>query len=173
MARLRGGNAPVGPRRLLGIYLDDHLAVLTAGCELVQRTLGETKDPEIRSLLEQVLQELREDRDGATRVVRSLGRAPSTLKQRLAWTAEKLGRLKLNGAVTTHSPLSRLVELEGIAAILGASRALWQSLAQAGPPEAREDAARRAARAEERLAAVDELSAVVAGVVFGGGSRRL
>lgn len=173
MARLRDGNAPPGPRRLLGIYLDDHLAVLTGGCELVQRTLGETNDPEIRSLLEQVLQELREDREAATAVVRSLGRTPNTLKQRLAWAVEKLGRLKLNGAVTAHSPLSRLVELEGIAGILGASRALWQALAQAGPSDGRDDAARRAARAEERLAGVEELRVVVAGVVFGGGSRRL
>ena len=30
------------------------------------------------------------------------------------WVAEKAGRLKLNGSLLTYSPLSRLVELEGL-----------------------------------------------------------
>ena len=32
-----------------------------------------------------------------------------------AWTAEELERLKLNGQLAGYSPLSRLVELEGLA----------------------------------------------------------
>jgi hypothetical protein len=165
--------ATVDPPRLLGIYLDDHLAVLVGGGELARRTLRETKDEEIRHFLEQVLPELEDDRVAAERVVRSLGRAPNRLKQRLAWAGEKAGRLKLNGAITAHSPLSRLVELEGMAAILGASHALWTSLAHAGPADGREDAARRAARAGERRAALEELRLTVAGVVFGAGDRQL
>jgi hypothetical protein len=165
--------AGIDPRRLLGIYLDDHLAVLVGGSELLHRTLGETKDDEIRSFLEQVLPELEDDRAAAERIVRSIGRAPNRLKQRLAWVGEKAGRLKLNGAVKAHSRLSRLVELEGIAAILGASHALWTSLAHAGPEGGREEAARRAARAGERLRTLDALRLPVAGVVFGGGSRQL
>lgn len=160
-------------RRLLGIYLDDHLAVAVGGCELVRRTLGETRDPAIRSFLEQLLPDLRDDCEAASRVARSLHRTPSRLKQRLAWAAEKAGRLKLNGALTGYSPLSRLVELEGIAGVLGASRALWTTLAHAGPAAGRDDAARRAARAEERLATLYELRLATAEVVFGGGSRRL
>jgi hypothetical protein len=160
-------------RRLVGIYLDDHLAILVGGYELVQRTLGETKDPAIRSFLNKLLPELRDDREAATRVVRSLGRSPNRLKQRLAWAGEKAGRLKLNGAVTGYSPLSRLVELEGIAVILGASRAVWCSLAHAGPAEGRADAGRRAARTEERLATLEELRLDAAEVVFSGANRRL
>jgi len=161
------------PQRLLRIYLDDHLAVVVGGLELVQRTLGETGDPEIRSFLEELLPELRDDREAATRVVRSLGRTPNRLKQRLAWAGEKAGRLKLNGALTGYSPLSRLVELEGIGVILGASRALWRSLAQAGPVEGRDDAGRRAARAGERLDILEELRLEAAEVVFTRGGRRL
>ena len=79
----------------------------------------------------------------------------------------------MNGALTGYSPLSRLVELEGIAAILGASRALLQALAHAGPAERRDDAARRAARAGERIAILEELRLAAAEVVFTGGGRRL
>ena len=166
-------DVPVDPQRLLGIYLDDHLAVLAGGFELVRRTLGETGDPEIRSFLEELLPELRDDREAASRVVCSLGRTPNRLKQRLAWAGEKAGRLKLNGTLTGYSPLSRVVELEGIGVILGASRALWQALAHAGPAEGRDDAERRAARAAERLAVLEKLGIAAAEVAFTGGGRRL
>jgi hypothetical protein len=172
VADLMARGAPAA-QRLLGIYLDDHLAVLIGGAELVRRTLSETSDPEIRRFLEALLPDLEADRAGAERIARTLGRRPNALKQRLAWAAEKAGRLKLNGRVVGYTPLSRLVELEGAAAVLGASRALWRSLEHAGPAHEREYAAARAARADEHLAALEELRLAVAEVVFDGGNRRL
>jgi hypothetical protein len=167
----RGGSPT--PERLLGIYLEDHLAVLVGGCELVRRALGETHDPELRRFLEQLLPELRADRAAAARVLRSLGREPSRLKEQLAWAGEKVGRLKLNGALVSHSPLSRLVELEGIAAVVGADRALWRALAHAGPGADREDAERRALAMDERLRRVEELRLAAADAVFSGSGRPL
>src|SRR5262249_13612316 len=110
LARLRRASGPPNPRRLLKIYLDDHHAVLTAGCELVRRMLGEAGGPGRRRFLGELLPELRDDREAATQVVRSLGLAPNRFKQPLAWAGEKAGRLKLNGALTGRSPLSRLLE---------------------------------------------------------------
>jgi hypothetical protein len=144
--------------RFLGIYLDDHVALLVGGCELVQRTLRATTEPAaVRSFLERLLPELRDDRAAAARAARAAGRSPSKLKQRLAWIAEKAGRAKLNGSVTSRSPLSLLVELEGVAAVLGISAARWRTLERVGPEELRGDAARRASRAGERLAELEEL----------------
>ena len=147
--------------------------MLVGGCELVRRTLAETKDQEIREFLTQALPELEEDCDALARLIRSLGRAPNMLKRQLAWTVEKLGRFKLNGALTGHSPLSRLVELEGVVTVLGASEMVWRSLSHAGAGDRRPDAAARAARAAEQLARLQPLRLDVADVVFSGGDRRL
>jgi hypothetical protein len=61
-----------------------------------------------------------------------LGVKRSRPKVAAAWAAEKLGRLKLNGELLRYSPLSRLIELEGLAAGIDAKRALWLSLASRG-----------------------------------------
>ena len=160
-------------KRLLGIYLDDHLAVIAGGEELVNRTLRESQDERIRGFLQELLPELRDDRAAVAELARSLGRKPSALKQRLAWLGEKAGRLKLNGNATGYSPLSRLLELEGIAGVLGASRALWRALAAAGTDLGRQEAAERAARAGRRLEQAEELRLAAAEVVFTGSGRRL
>ena len=50
------------------------------------------------------------------------------LKPALAWAGEKLGRLKLNGQLTGYSPLSRLVELEGLGLGIVGKEKLWRGL---------------------------------------------
>ena len=47
------------------------------------------------------------------------------IKQRGAWAFEKVGRLKLNGQLFGYSPLSRLVELEGLCLGVTGKRLLW------------------------------------------------
>jgi hypothetical protein len=160
-------------RRLLGIYLDDHLAVFAGGEELAKRMLAETKDDAIRRFLEGLLSELRDDRAATERLLAGLGRRPNAVKQRLAWLGEKVGRLKLNGNATGYSPLSRLVELEAVSGILGASRSLWRALALAGPAGSRDDASTRAERVDARIAELEPLRLEAVEVVFTGGERRL
>jgi hypothetical protein len=62
-------------------------------------------------------------------VLQATGVRPSPIKPRVAWMLEKIGRLKLNGRVRMYSPLSRLLELEGLTAGIAAKRSLWQALA--------------------------------------------
>lgn len=52
----------------------------------------------------------------------------SRVKPAGAWLAEKLGRLKLNGRLHGYSPLSRVVELEGLCAGVAGKRMLWRAL---------------------------------------------
>jgi hypothetical protein len=163
----------VDGRRLTAIYLQDHVAVLAGGEDLVRRTLGETQLPELRRLLADILPELRDDRAALVRLLGGLGRGPSAVKAQLARLAERAGRLKLNGKPTGYSPLSRVVELEGIAVVLAATRSTWRALEHAGPADGREDAARRARRLDERIAQVEELRLLAAEVAFTGGGRRL
>jgi hypothetical protein len=135
--------------------------------------LGATKDGEVRAFLAELLPELRSDREAVERLLGELGRAPSRVKSAAAWLGEKAGRLKFNGNPRGYSPLTRLVELEGLELALTGNRALWRSLEHAAPADWREDARRRGARADERVGRVEQLRVVAAEVALAAGDRRL
>ncbi len=61
-------------------------------------------------------------------LMRALGVGEDRLKVAAGWSAEKLGRLKPNGRLLSHSPLSRLIELEGLTLGVRGKLALWESL---------------------------------------------
>ena len=117
-------------RSPLEIYLADHHAGSTAGVELARRTAEHHKDPEARGALEQIVQDIQEDRETLETVLSMLGARPSRFKDGLAWSAERLGRLKPNGRLRGTSPLGRLNELEALALGVAGKRALWESLRQ-------------------------------------------
>jgi hypothetical protein len=116
------------PSRYLPIYLNDHLAGSTVGVELVRRTLAENEGTELGEFLRGLLAEVEEDRATLVQLMDTLGIARSRVKIAAAWTAEKVGRLKLNGQLRGYSPLSRLVEIEGLASGIERKRALWLAL---------------------------------------------
>ena len=49
--------------------------------------------------------EIEEDRDGLASIMDRLGIGVDRARKALGWSAEKLGRLKLNGQPTGYSPL--------------------------------------------------------------------
>lgn len=159
-------------RKLTRIFLRDHLTLLAGGEALVERMLGSAQDAEIRAFLEGLRPELREDVEAAERLLSAVGARPPRARYALARAGEKAGRLKLNGALTGYTPLSRLVELEGLGAIVAADQALWEGVAAAGLGDG-DDARRRASRAEGRLAESVELRRLASAVALGGGERRL
>jgi hypothetical protein len=57
-----------------------------------------------------------------------------------AWTAEKAGRLKLNGRLTSYSPLSRVVELEALSIGVEGKLAMWRALKRIADEDPRLDA---------------------------------
>jgi hypothetical protein len=132
------------------IYLNDHLAGATLGVELARRALKENPDGELGELLRWLERQLVEDRRSLIGLLRAEGGSPSVAKSGGAWLAEKVGRLKLNGRLRGYSPLSRLVELEGLAAGIEGKRALWLSLQAAGV-EGLEELLVRAAEQRARL----------------------
>lgn len=70
------------------------------------------------------------DKDELEQLMDGLGVPQDRFKVAGAWMAEKIGRLKLNGQITGYSPLSRLVELEGLALGIEGKKSLWKSLAR-------------------------------------------
>ncbi len=77
------------------------------------------------------------------------------MRDAAAWSAEKVGRLKLNGRILRPSPLSGVTELEGCRILLESNRALWAGLGHLAVGPA--DAADRARRAERLLDAAERL----------------
>jgi hypothetical protein len=64
-----------------------------------------------------------------------LGVGVDRARTAVAWSAEKLGRLKLNGQLTGYSPLSRLEELEILELGVEGKLLLWQALRHAAAAE--------------------------------------
>jgi hypothetical protein len=121
-------------QRLLAIYLNDHLAGAVLGSELTRRAARENRGSPLGEFLERLVREILEDKHMLERVLQATGVRPSRIKPRVAWALEKVGRLKLNGRIRRYSPLSRLLELEGLTAGIAAKRSLWQALALAADP---------------------------------------
>lgn len=119
------------PDRLLAIYLNDHFAAATLGVELARRLRSSNRgDAEMGEPLARICAEVEADRDTLIRLMERLGVDRNPVKPALARAAERLGRLKLNGQLRGYSPLSRVLELEGLATGIGAKLQLWNALEQ-------------------------------------------
>jgi hypothetical protein len=112
----------------LSIYLNDHLAGSTAGLDLARRAASNNEGTPYGRVLAEVAVEIAQDRDALIEVMARLSVGRDRVKVAAGWAAEKLGRLKPNGSLLSYSPLSRLVEIEGIALGVEGKLSLWQSL---------------------------------------------
>ena len=120
------------PQKLLAIYLQDHLAGATTGLSLAKRTLSNNRDTQFEPFLERLADEIQEDRNTLLDVMRTLDVGEDRVKAAGAFVLERAGRLKLNGALFGYSPLSRLVEFEGLMVGVTGKLGLWRALRQQG-----------------------------------------
>ena len=119
---------------LLAIYLNDHLAGSTVGVELARRARGSNDGTELGEFLATLAAEIEEDRDTLGEVMGAVGAGRDRLKVVGAWAGEKVGRLKLNGRLLGYSPLSRVVELEGLRLGVEGKACLWRMLRELADP---------------------------------------
>ncbi|MBA2523238.1 MAG: hypothetical protein H0V25_07890 [Solirubrobacterales bacterium] len=112
----------------LAIYLNDHLGGSTLGVELVQRARDSNEGNEYGEELSGLAEEISEDRDALLQILEELEIRRDLFKVTGGWIAEKLGRLKLNGSLLEYSPLSRLIEIEGLYLGVTGKLALWTNL---------------------------------------------
>ncbi len=148
----------------LEIYLNDHLAGATGGVELARRLRASNEgNPTYGAPLRQVCEEIEADRATLEQIIKRLGYSRSQVKPAGAWVMEKLGRLKLNGQLRGYSPLSRLIELEGLLIGITGKIGLWQVLAELKlGQDLGIDLEQLSARAAEQRAAVDDLHRLAA-----------
>ena len=124
-------------QKLLSIYLQDHFAGATAGLALARRVEASNRDAEMGPFLAELAEAIALDRRILPDLMKRVGVGEDRLKNALAWAGEKAGRLKLNGELLSYSPLSRLVELEGLALGVQGKLAMWRSLREVADQDAR------------------------------------
>jgi hypothetical protein len=149
-------------RKLLRIYLQDHLAGSTGGLQLARRVRGANEGTPYGEPLAKLADDIEADRRALESVMDDLGFGADRSKNIAFWMAEKAGRLKLNGQLTGYSPLSRMIELEGLITGVNAKRSLWLTLVDVAESEPELDAERLrrlVERAEQQIDTLHELRA--------------
>jgi hypothetical protein len=145
--------------KYLPIYLNDHLGGSTVGVELVQRIANEYRGTELGSFADALTSEIKADRDALLEIMEQLGASKDQAKVAMGWITEKFGRLKPNGELRERSPLTPLVELEGLSLGIEGKRALWLALTSVDAVAERIGRARLddlVARAEDQRARLEE-----------------
>lgn len=143
--------------RLLTSYLNDHLAGATAGRDLFRRAARSHQGDDLGGQLADLAREVDEDRDALIDTMTTLGIRRNPAAVLLGATAERVGRLKPNGFVIRRSPLSDVVELEGMRLAVAAKLAGWEMLLAVAADDTRldrtalEDSVRRANDQLERV----------------------
>ena len=144
-------------RKLLEIYLQDHHAGSTTGIELVgKRARSSNQGTVYGDFLSRLADDIAADRRTLESIMDDLDVSSDRAKVAGAWVGEKLGRLKPNGQLTGYSPLSRLVELEGLALGVTGKLALWRALRLLADDEPALDPDRLERLAEQAEAAAQQ-----------------
>jgi hypothetical protein len=157
------------PADLLAIYLRDHHAGATAAIEVAKRSRRSNGGSELGVFLDRFVTEIEEDRHVLERMMGELGVRPSRGKDAAALVAAKAGRLKLNGRLREYSPLSRVVELEGLVMGVTGKLALWRTLEACGRLDEswQPTLARLRERGESQRAELERHRAAAAVLAFG------
>jgi hypothetical protein len=116
--------------KYLATYLNDHLGGATAGVELVRRAARENEGSELGAFLSDLAKEIEADREALEAIMGELGVKADRAKVAAGWAAEKVGRLKPNAQLRGYSPLSPLVELEGLLVGIQGKIGMWRALAE-------------------------------------------
>jgi hypothetical protein len=146
--------------KLLSVYLQDHHAGAVTGLNLARRVAGENEDTPYGQELARIAAEIEADQRTLEELMTKLDVGTDRVKDTVAWGGEKLGRLKPNARWFSYSPLSRLLELEGLVIGVTGKLELWRALQRVAPEiEGLDgfDFVTLAARAEDQRARLEDL----------------
>lgn len=143
----------------LETYLQDHRAGAEIGSDLARRLADENAGTPYEDFLVSFAQEIEQDVATLEDIMARFGVSKAILKTAGAKLGERIGRLKPNEQLTGYSPLSRVLEFEGLRSGVEGKRGLWDSLDQLAPFDDRldpDELASLAARAERQLEGLRE-----------------
>lgn len=144
--------------RLLGIYLNDHLAGSVIGVERARAARSSNEGTEFEAPLELTCGQIEEDRATLETIMDELGIGRSKVKPALGWAGERLGRLKPNGQLRGYSPLGRVIDLEVLFLGISGKLRLWALLDELlEPDETTADLPSLIERANEQRTRIERL----------------
>ena len=153
----------------LETYLQDHRAGAAMGSDLAHRLAEENAGTHYEDFLDGLAQEIDGDIEMLEQVMDRFGVSKPALKIAGAKAGEKLGRLKPNEQLTGYSPLSRVLEIEGLRGGVQAKQGLWDSLGELAKHDDRLDPDQMAelqAKAQNQLEGLREQSRMAAHEAF-------
>lgn len=123
-------------------YLRDHYAGASAGVQLFDRVASGHSDPEVRSAVAGLREDVARDKKALGSMMTAVGVPQLSVTMLLGMVGEYVGRLKPNGSLLQRSPGSDVLELEAMgAAVQGKSR-VWETLLVLAQDDERLDAER-------------------------------
>jgi hypothetical protein len=155
--------------RLLYIYLADHRAGSGGGVSLAKRIARENAGTELGREIDDIARAIEEDQAKLTSIMHQVGARRRRWREAGAALGERLARLKPNGRLFRYSPLSRVLELEGLIMGVTGKLQLWRSLLDARGDDSRSDPAeieRLRERAEDQRRRLEQLHAQAARQAF-------
>jgi len=149
--------------RSLSIYLRNHEAAAQAGRDLFGRVAASHRGKSYGVELSALVTEVGQDLDSLHELMTELRTSPDPVMGTVLRIGERLGRLKPNGQLLSRSPLSDLIEIEGLLDAVHAKASGWKALAAAdvgteGSPDLQVLLARAASQVE-RLSAIHDVVA--------------
>lgn len=114
------------------VYLQDHLAGAKFAVNLLEDLSHQDVDSDTAKLAAKLLPEIQADRDVLENLAAELGEDPSTLKEAVAWLAQKASRLKL----TMGEPGGIFEAVEVLTLGVVGKLALWHALEALAPSHA-------------------------------------
>lgn len=112
----------------LAIYLRNHEAAAQAGLDLFRRAASSQRHRAYGPELNELVLEVEADLKALRNIMRGHGVQPDPMLAVVLRLGERLARLKPNGHLVQRSPLSDLIEIEGMLDAVRAKAAGWQAL---------------------------------------------
>jgi hypothetical protein len=112
----------------LTIYLNDHLAGATLGCDHARQLEEMSKDTPFGPTMTRLAKEIEDSRDTLVELMARLDATRNPVKQAGAWVAEKVGRFKFSGLSSADRELGRYLTLEMMSLGVQGQWSLWTAL---------------------------------------------
>ncbi|MBO1753290.1 hypothetical protein J4G33_15890 [Actinotalea sp. BY-33] len=129
----RDGESASIDRRLLAVYLNDHLAGSVAGARRLRRTADTLQRSPVAAGLDRVAREVAAEKDELDEMLEAWGVTQALPKQALAWLGERVSRIKAARSQMRSSPTTTLLEVELLRSAVVGKRGLWQTLIDLAP----------------------------------------
>lgn len=158
-----GQARPRVDRHKLRVYLDDHLAGAVAGVRRMRSTARRLEGTPAGALLEQVADEVQEEREELEALLDRLDLRRSLVKEVATRLGELGSRVKSDGPLSPKGSMNTLLEVELLRSAVMGKRGLWQTLAEVAEDIGvdRTRAVHLADRSERQVATIDDVHAFV------------